>query len=215
MHSNEPYSLLLHACPSHNAERGLEVNKKAIGVFAAVIVVCVAFYIASPFIAVHQFRNAALAADVDGLDSTIDFPAVRESLKSQVTVALTSKMAADPQMKNNPFAGLGALFVPTIVGKMVDGFVTPEGISTLVKQGRLKSQQADPQGTLKSDVHYSYAYRSLDRFAVTIEAPDTKKEAAPSLVFERRGLFSWKLIRLELPGNALGTRPSGAAIEGP
>ena len=58
---------------------------------------CLAAYLASPFLAVRQFRNAALAADVDGLDATVDFPAVRESLKSQITVALTAKMANDPE----------------------------------------------------------------------------------------------------------------------
>ena len=190
------------------------MNKRAMGIIAAIIAVCVAAYLASPFLAVRQFRNAALAADVDGLDATVDFPAVRESLKSQFTVALTAKMANDPKMKSNPFAGLGAMLMPTIIGKMVDGFVTPEGISGLVKQGRVKSDKTDPQTTPNPDIHYSYAYRNLDRFAVTIEAPNATKEDAPSLVFERRGLFSWKMIRLEIPENAFantGTR--GTAIE--
>ena len=190
------------------------MNKKAIGITAAIIAVCVAAYLASPFLAVHRFRNAALAADVDELDATVDFPAVRESLKSQFTVALTAKMANDPDMKSNPFAGLGAMFMPTIIGKMVDGFVTPEGISALVKQGRIKSNKADPQTTPSPDIHYSYAYRNLDRFAVTIEVPNTTTKDVPSLVFERRGLFSWKMIRLEIPENAfVDTGPQGTAIE--
>ncbi len=184
------------------------------GIIAAIIAVCVAAYLASPFLAVRQFRNAALAADVHGLDATVDFPAVRESLKSQFTVALTAKMASDPEMKSNPFAGLGAMLMPSIIGKMVDGFVTPEGISALVKQGRVKSNKADSRTTSNQDIHYSYACRSLDRFAVMIEAPNTAKKDAPSLVFERRGLFSWKMIRLEIPENAFAdTGSQGTAIE--
>ena len=49
---------------------------------------------------------------------------------------------------------------------------------------------------------------------MTIEAPNTTKKDAPSLVFERHSLFSWKMIRLEIPENASAdTGSRGTAIK--
>ena len=47
-------------------------------------------------------------------------------------------MQNDPDMRNNPFAGLGMMVMPAIIAKMVDAFVTPEGISALVKRGKVE-----------------------------------------------------------------------------
>jgi hypothetical protein len=177
------------------------MNKKVLAVVAAIVVLLCALYIGSPFWAARQFRDAAMTADVDRLDATVDFPAVRESLKSQLMVAMTAKMENDPSMKGNPFSGLGMMMMPALVGKMVDSFVTPDGMSALMKRGKM--EKGDAQVKANPDIKYDYDYRSLDRFAVTVSAPETKKEEAPKFVFERRGLFSWKMIRLEIPESAL------------
>jgi hypothetical protein len=63
------------------------MSKKVWGAVAAVVILFGAAYLGSPFWAARQFRNAALSADVDRLDAAVDFPAVRESLKSQLSVA--------------------------------------------------------------------------------------------------------------------------------
>jgi hypothetical protein len=173
------------------------MNKKTWAAAAAVVVMFVVAYIGSPFWAARQFREAALSADVDRLDAAVDFPAVRESLKSQMTVAMTAKMQNDPEMRSNPFAGLGMIMMPAIIGRMVDGFVTPEGMSALMKRGQLKRGQSEPKAD--PEVDYDYDYRSLDRFAIAVKTPDAKENEHPEFVFERRGLFSWKLIRLEIP----------------
>jgi len=173
------------------------MNKKTWVVLATVLGLFAICYFGSPFWAARQFKEAALSADVDRLDAAVDFPAVRESLKSQMTVALTAKMQNDPEMKSNPFAGLGMMMMPAIIGKMVDSFVTPDGMSAMMKRGQVKGDATET--TVNPDVEYSYDYRSLDRFAVTVAAPETKDGEAPRFVFERRGLFSWKMIRMEIP----------------
>ena len=177
------------------------MNKKVLAACVVVILLFVAAYLASPFWAARQFKEAALSADVDHLDAAVDFPSVRESLKSQLTVAVTTKMNNDPAMRSNPFAGLGTVMIPALVGKMVDGFVTPDGISAMVKQGKVEKRG----GEVKSNpnIRYSYDYRSLDRFSVTVKVPDAKEDQAPKFIFERRGLFSWKVIRLEIPEKML------------
>lgn len=173
------------------------MSRKWLAGLAAMIVFFAVAYVGSPFWAARQFKNAAFSADVDRLDAAVDFPAVRESLKSQMTVALTTKMQNDPEMRSNPFSGLGMLMMPAIIGKMVDGFVTPEGMSALMKRGRMERGGSEVKAN--PDVHYNYDYRNLDRFAVTVTPPDAKSGETPKFVFERRGLFSWKLIRIEIP----------------
>jgi hypothetical protein len=135
------------------------------------------------------------------LDAAVDFPAVRESLKGQLTTALTQKMNNDPEMKANPFAGLGMILMPTIVGRMIDGMVTPDGLAAMARRGKVEAAKAGGQAkaSVDPDVDYSYDYRGLDRFAVTVASKQTKAGEAPRFVFERRGLFSWKMIRLEIP----------------
>jgi len=164
---------------------------------AIAVLLFAAAYVGSPFWAARQFQAAALSADVERIDAAIDFPAVRESLKSQMTVALTDRMRNDPDMRANPFAGLGMMVMPVIIDKAVDGFVTPEAMSAMIRRGRM--ERGAPEPTIDRHVDYDYDYRTLDRFAVAVKASGTERRDAPRFVFERRGLFSWKVIRLELP----------------
>ena len=66
-------------------------------------------YVGSPFWAARQFKQAALSADVDRIEKAVDFPAVRKSLKAQLTPALTQTMQSDPDLRANPFTGLARI----------------------------------------------------------------------------------------------------------
>ena len=176
------------------------MNRKSRIVLLAAIVLFVAAYVGSPYWAARQFRDAALSADVDRLEAAVDFSAVRDSLKSQMTVALTTRMNSDPEMKSNPFGGLGMMLIPTMVNTMIDGFVTPQGIAAMVKQGKLAKSAVATRSA--PDVAYEYDYRGLDRFAVVARKAGST-DGAPAFVFERRGLFTWKVIRVEIPNTAL------------
>lgn len=169
----------------------------------AAIVLAVLFagaYLGSPFWAARQLRAAAMSGDVDRIEATVDFPAVRDSLTSQLTIALTKRMDESPEMQDNPFAGLGAILMPTIVQRVVNVYVTPDGIAAIMKQGELKKRDGRSQ---KADLSYDYEWRSLDRFAVIVRGKDVPADRAPAIVFERRGIFSWKMIRLQLPDDML------------
>lgn len=175
--------------------------RKGLAAIAAVLVLFGAAYLGSPFWAARQFKQAALSGDADRLDAAVDFPAVRDSLKGQLTAAMTAKLGSDAALKDNPFAGLGAALMPLFVDRFTSAFVTPDGISALVRRGRVqrggKDALADP------DVSYDFAYRTLDSFAVTVRGRDVKADRALHFVFERRGLFAWKVVRLEIPSEVL------------
>ena len=161
------------------------------------IIVLIGAYIASPYVAVHNFVGIAKSGDVDQIDAAVDFPRVRESLKAQFNASLVAHMQTDPAMQDNPFAGLSMMMGPAIIDRMVDAVITPEGIASLVRSGQVKRDGAQPAAS-NPNVKVASSYVTLDRFKTVI----TNKAGADALVtmtFERRGLFAWRLIRVELP----------------
>lgn len=172
--------------------------RKWIVAAAAVLALFAASYFGSPYWAARELRSAAMSGDVDRIEAAVDFPAVRESLRGQLTVALTEKMNNAPELKDNPFAGLGMMLMPTIVQKAVESYVTPDGIAAIVQRGEVKKD-----GAPSPSLTYDYDWRGLDRFAVTIRPEKVAADRAPVIVFERRGTFTWKMIRLQLPKDVL------------
>jgi hypothetical protein len=190
--------------------KGDGVLKKLIVVIAMLAILFVGAYFGSAYLAARHFRQAALSADADQLDAAVDFPAVRDSLKSQMSALMMRKLQNDPEMKGNPFAGLGMMLAPVIIDKAVDAYVTPDGISAAVKgqrPGGETPKDANP------DVKASYEWLGVDRFRVRLANRKTSDEG-PSLLFERRGIFSWKLIKFELPATVLDTGTPPAATNG-
>ena len=177
------------------------MSRKWIAGIAAALALLAIAYAGSPYLAARNLRDAAVSADADRLDAAIDFPAVRDSLKSQVSAAMTKRMNDDPVMKDNPFAGLGKMLMPTIVDRMADTLVTPDGISALIRRGRPGADAAGGHAP-NPDITYRYGYVGIDRFRVLM-VNRKQDEPMPALIFERRVLFSWKLIRLELPDDML------------
>jgi len=166
-------------------------------------------YGASPYAAVRGFVTAAKQGDAEKLRGSVDFPAVRADLKPQLTAAVTTRMERDPDMRGNPFAGLGAMLMPSILDRMIDSVVTPDGIATLVRAGKLG--QADASSTAPRRVDYVLHYITRDRFGVTLRRQGAGGDPV-NLVFERRGLFTWKLVRIALPQSSLiDTAPTSSA----
>ena len=161
-----------------------------------VLVVGIAVYLGSPFLAVEQLKDALQSGDRDRLEQVADFPAMRESLKSQVTAAMLANFKNDAGSDSGFGAGLALLFGPALVDRIIDSTVTPEGLSVLIEHGRMASPTETT--TAPSDKPLSGArlgYRSdLDTFAVGMDQPDT-----PVLILKRHGFASWKVARIDLP----------------
>jgi hypothetical protein len=157
-------------------------------------------YGASPYVAVRGFVAAAKQGDAEKLGAAVDFPAVRADLKPQLTAAVTTRMERDPAMRGNPLAGLGAMLMPSILDRMIDSVVTPEGIAALVRAGEVG--RAETASTAPRRVDYGFHYVALNRFDVTLQRQGAVGDPV-NLVFQRRGLFAWKLIRIVLPQSSL------------
>lgn len=165
---------------------------------AIVLGVFVGYLIASPYIVVRQIQTAARAQDAERLIEYVDFPSVRQSLKDQMNIRL---MKVVEQEKNNPFSAMGAAIGGAMVERMVDGFVTPSGLITLMKGNRPKigpagepstpPSAASPAGTFAGEM----SYEGIDKFVVTVRG----KNEEPFRFVLRRYFLSWRLTELILP----------------
>ena len=183
--------------------------------FAAVLVVLGIAYIGSPYLAVYNLKQAVKEGDADKIEAGTDITAVRESLKSQLSTAFMHKMTTDPDTKGNPFAAIGALIVPAKIDKAIDTYVTPEGLAALMKGHKPGATQ--PDQLVKTPEYVSdEEYLGLDRFRVNSHDKQSG-EKGPGLLFERQGMVTWKLIKIELPANIFdtpGSAQTSASVPG-
>lgn len=180
-----------------------------LGVLAALVI---AGYFASPILALQGLTAAAKAGDKARLESAVDFPAVRESLKSQLKASMTRKLEEDPKLRDNPFAAFGQMLLVGVVDKAVETYATPDAIANMVATNEPpKNIGATPGGPVvdqpqpeakkaKSDTEVHYGYVDLDHFRATYRDRKDGDQEPFGLVLERRGLFKWKLVKIELPG---------------
>jgi hypothetical protein len=85
---------------------------------------------ASPYLALNRLKRAADARDAQTVSEYVDYPALRESLKEQVSGLLTKKLEA--RASGNPLAALGAMIGAALIGPLVDAYATPDGVAALL-----------------------------------------------------------------------------------
>lgn len=138
-------------------------------------------YVGSPWLAFRQLGEAARSGDQDRLEALVDYPAVREGMKRQVD--------SGPTKLSRSMSGVG--FAPVqAVGKL----------GSMHGDRKIRKLIAADQLALlvKGEAHY--AYLTADRVRVTVAAGDRDPAG---FILERRGLFSWKLVKVELPGEKI------------
>lgn len=153
---------------------------------------------ASPHWTVQRMKTAMADNDAARFSSYIDFPALRESMKTQMVSVMQARMAT-PEMQNNPLAGLGQRMGTALINPMIDAVVTPAGVMAMFELG-----QAAPVATRADDrapkSKPSYDLRYLDWNTVVIANASGEDGG---FVLKRSGLWSWQLAGLALPPTAL------------
>ena len=174
-------------------------RKLIIRLGGAAVAAFVLAYAASPLLAARSLVQAAKAGDAQALERQVDFPAFRQSLKDELNARMMAEMRKDPRLAG--LSGLGMMLAPTVVGGAVDAFVTPQAISTMVREGQAPKpefkRQADAPRSEDKRVRQSWGYRDLDTFAVTLTRDDQPGERV-ALLMKRRNLFNWKLAGIDL-----------------
>lgn len=181
-------------------------------VVALVLLVAAVGYYFSPLLALNNLKNAALAGDRDKIADAVDFPAVREDVKSQMMASMQQEMAKE---KDNPFAALGVAMGAAMVDKLVDTFVNADGIANIMKNGNLEiggvkqqppsvGAELEPEGDVKIDVKWA----SMESVNVVISSKYNPNEKPVSLRMKKDGLFGWKLVGIKLPMDEAQVKPA-------
>lgn len=185
------------------------MNKKVTLTVIAMITSILIYFYASPYLVLNQIKNAAETKDSAKISKYIDYDSVRQSLKSQLSQKISQTLQAND---SDSFSQFTELFSATIVDKIVDTAVTPQGIALLLDGKDLKrtveqldlpfnsNQTATPQkNNVNSTVQpeYSAHYLSLNQFEVTINQASSDQFR---VLMQREGL-SWKIKQIFIPLN--------------
>ena len=185
------------------------IKKLAVGLTVAAVAVFVIAWVAAPAFAAQALIRAAKAGDVDRIEQLVDFPALRESLKDELTTELAAHMRRDPRMAESDLGGLGLILAPMLLSGAVDAVVTPEVVAQMVTTAEAPDptvrDQPEPgdAGDRGDDIHHAWGYRDLNAIAVTLTDRDHPDQRL-ALILERRGLFTWKLAAVDIQNSAAG-----------
>ena len=158
---------------------------------------------AAPVFAAQALIRAAKAGDERKIETLVDFPALRESLKAELNAELMDRVRRDPRVADSGLGGLGMMLAPMILSGAVDAVVTPDVVAQMVRTADApdptRSSEPEPgAGRVGGDdIHQAWGYRSLNAFAVTLTDRDRPDDHL-ALILERRGLFDWKLAAVHL-----------------
>jgi Protein of unknown function (DUF2939) len=94
------------------------------------VIAALGFGYASPYMALNSLKRAADARDAQTVNEYVDFPALRDSLKQQVTGLLSRRL--DAHGGGNPLAAIGAMIGVALIGPLVDAYATPDGVAALL-----------------------------------------------------------------------------------
>ncbi|RKE35773.1 hypothetical protein B0G76_1897 [Paraburkholderia sp. BL23I1N1] len=114
---------------STRTKRGA-IRPLIISLIVIAVIAALGFGYASPYMALNNLKRAADARDAQTVNQYVDFPALRESLKQQVTGLLTRRI--DAHGNGNPFAAIGAMIGVALIGPLVDAYATPDGVAALL-----------------------------------------------------------------------------------
>lgn len=184
---------------------------------AIVAFAAVALAYASPYLVLDRLKRAADARNAEIVNRYVDYPALRTSLKQQVTEMLSRRI--DAQKQEHPFAALGALVGMALIGPLVDAYATPDGVAALLNglppRGEPGETPPEPgeqpdrdSGTAASGSARTNAqaptqppratagYDGIDQFVVTYRRDAQSRPY--SVILRRDGWFSWKLFAVNL-----------------
>ncbi|PWF48422.1 DUF2939 domain-containing protein [Massilia glaciei] len=193
-------------------------SKSLKSLLVVALVAVAAYWYWSPFLALWQLKSAARENDAAAFNERIDFPKVRDSLKSQFSAMFEERLPAagdldDPRAKAG--AAFGARLGAMIVNKFVDTMVRPETIMRAMQDGRLTAPGAAAPGTqpsgeaggqaqaTKPKLEWTYEREGVNKlvaYATDPQKPTQTNDEKLGLVLERSGFAQWRLTEVRLSG---------------
>lgn len=140
-------------------------------------ILLLALYIASPYYAFWRFSAALRSRDAAELQSWVDFPALRQSMKQQVNSKIAALRPQNPK-RQKMFDALSGAFGSGIADSVVDAYLTPEGLAAFLADPRLP-MTALPSVAPAAPPAPAPAPDAAPSSSAPVVAPETSAPAAP------------------------------------
>jgi hypothetical protein len=172
------------------------------------VVVSVVSFFAAPGVAFFAIRSAADANDVAGLSRLIDFAAVRQSLRPQLS-GDPAAMAPAPAFLEDPIGAVRRQIEqarPTAAAD-VDAWLTPAALAALTRgEGRYAAQRSRVPAVATTNPTPEPVFWGMNRVRLAVTDEGGSRTV---FTFERKGPFEWKLVHIGLPEGVAPTAPGG------
>lgn len=176
-----------------------------ISIILAAVFVLGGWLYATPYRLLATLQHAVKNRDAATINSYVDYPAVREHLKTSLSQQLGHMLLAE-RRTDSGMTAFASLFAGALVAPAVDSFMQPENLALLL-QARMpesgkklffRTESQASAATPKEDATVNAHYVGLNRFEVTLH----RQQPIPMTVvleFGRHGLNNWQLVALTLP----------------
>lgn len=181
-------------------------NRLLAAALALIFIAVGGYWHYSPYLAIRTMQQAADAGDADRFNQQVDYPALRESLKGQMTAAIAPDL---DKLQDNPFSALGASLGMAVVNQLVDALVRPEVVMRMMAERQAKPTLAEPREAPASPAprtepapdqrDWQLVRLDTDRVVVFQEEQMAVTGGPAGLVFVRSGFAQWRLSEIRLP----------------
>jgi len=165
----------------------------------------------SPYWTLYRMKVAIEDQDADGLSRRVDYPALKASLKSQVKTSLNRQMAQVGEQMRAAGAtaeqadSVGKLMPTGLMDPMIDAMLSPQAVAAMLSGTGSSTGTGTDTGTSAGTAGQSGAakgegkpldlalhYRSWDQALFSARGEEG------GFLFQRAGLWSWKLAGIDL-----------------
>jgi hypothetical protein len=213
--------LLFHSGPHSSSTHRVKLSLRSrVAIALAALTFVSVAWIAWPYYAFYKLAVAFRAGDIPGLEAGVAWDNVRQGLRSDLNALLLQSLKVDPNDKNTePGAALGtglaAVLGPTIINQLVEGYITPQGVTAISHESgadTLRTGSSSPPNNLAQalqtvgganfkQVEYMFFSGGPFTFKVQVRPEHDPPLKSPfTFLFDWSG--SWKLTRILLPPDA-------------
>ncbi len=188
----------------------MTLQKRIWDLIVLAIFVFAAAFATAPWFAFRALKAAAQYEDVQAIGDLVDFPAVRRSLTGQLIADAPAAQPEKPSIWRDPLSVFKKAIEPIAPPEpKVDRYLTVAGVSALTrgyapgKAPLAASRDGSMTGQVKDAIKGPYpgiAYWDPNRVRIAVKRPDGSGKMT-IFTFERRALFTWKLVHIRLPGD--------------
>jgi hypothetical protein len=163
--------------------------------FLIAILIAVGYFVTAPWWTFRSMRDAARNNDQPALARVVDYDSVRQGLADQLAGRPPPPPA--PSVWSDPMGAVKRLFTPApppAPASDTDRLVSSRSIAAFADGRRASAGPA----TAGHEPFPMIAFWGPDRCRISVADPDDKTRKT-EFVFERKGVYSWKLERIVLP----------------